>query len=88
MITQDLREHLNSSFKKKINKIILNDVVNISDFEAKVENALLIVEFEIPEEISFLRKVEFFEEETLLSECQLHVPVSGNTLFKYRVEVE
>lgn len=71
-----------------ITSIRLNDEVIVSEFSAVSEGATLLVEFEVPEQISILRKLEFYGEESLLSECKVYVPINGNTLFKYRIEVK
>lgn len=88
MITEIMKSKVNLEIKKMITSIRLNDEVLISEFSSVSEGAILLIEFEVPEEISILRKLEFYDEETLLSECKVYVPVNGNTLFKYRIEVE
>lgn len=71
-----------------ITTIRLNGEVVVSEFSSEVEESILLIEFEVPEEISVLRKLEFYDEESLLSECKVYVPINGNTLFKYRIEVK
>lgn len=88
MITSDLKTNLNNSFMEMISHIILNSSVRLDEFYANVQNEILSIEFDIPLSIDTLRKIEFFEGEKLLSECSVFVPVTGDTLFKYRVEVK
>nr|WP_216682484.1 hypothetical protein [Enterococcus innesii] len=88
MITSDLKTNLNNSFKEMISHIILNSSVRLDEFHASVEDEILSIEFDIPLSIDTLRKIEFFEGDKLLSECSVFVPVTGDTLFKYRVEVK
>ena len=71
-----------------ITTIRLNGELVVSEFSSKVEESILLIEFEVPEEISVLRKLEFYDEESLLSECKVYVPINGNTLFKYRIKVK
>lgn len=71
-----------------ISHIILNSSVRLDEFHASVEDEILSVEFDIPLSIDTLRKIEFFQGETLLSSCKVFVPVTSDTLFKYRMEVE
>lgn len=87
MITSDLKTNLNSSIKEMISHIILNNSVRLDEFHANVEDEILSVEFDIPLSIDTLRKIEFFQGEKLLSSCKVFVPVTSDTLFKYRVEV-
>ncbi|GEM_PF-3063909 len=87
MITSDLKTNLNNSFKEMISHIILNNSVRLDEFHANVEDEILSVEFDIPLSIDTLRKIEFFQGEKLLSSCKVFVPVTSDTLFKYRVEV-
>lgn len=88
MITVDLKKKLNTAMKHMLTHIVLNDAVTLEGYHAELVDAVLLIEFETPESISTLRKIAFYEEETLLSECSVFVPVTGNILFKYRVEVE
>ncbi|WEL48794.1 hypothetical protein P0G38_06965 [Enterococcus casseliflavus] len=87
MITSDLKTNLNNSFKEMISHIILNSSVRLDEFHASVEDEILSIEFDIPLSIDTLRKIEFFQGEKLLSSCKVFVPVTSDTLFKYRVEV-
>jgi len=87
LITSDLKTNLNNSFKEMISHIILNNSVRLDEFHANVEDEILSVEFDIPLSIDTLRKIEFFQGEKLLSSCKVFVPVTSDTLFKYRVEV-
>lgn len=70
-----------------ISHIVLNNSVPLDEFHANVEDEILSVEFDIPLSIDTLRKIEFFQGEKLLSSCKVFVPVTSDTLFKYRVEV-
>ncbi|WP_291292329.1 hypothetical protein [Enterococcus sp.] len=88
MISENLKSKVTHEIKRMITEIRLNEAIIINDFSAIFEGNVLLVEFEIPEEISLLKKIEFFEEESLLSECKVYVPINGNTLFKYRIEVK
>ncbi|MGM7316030.1 hypothetical protein EQ871_14625 [Enterococcus casseliflavus] len=88
MITSDLKTNLNKSFKEMISHIILNSSIRLDEFHANVEDEILSIEFDIPLSIDTLRKIEFFQDKKLLSECSVFVPVTGDTLFKYRVEVK
>jgi hypothetical protein len=71
-----------------ISHIILNSSIRLDEFHANVEDEILSIEFDIPLSIDTLRKIEFFQDKKLLSECSVFVPVTGDTLFKYRVEVK
>lgn len=88
MITANLKKNLNTALKHMITHIVLNGEVQLETFQAELVDSILLIEFEIPESIATLRKIELYEGETLLSECTIFVPVAGNILFKYRVEVE
>lgn len=88
MITESLKSKTNHAIKQMITTIRLNGELVVSEFSSEVEESILLIEFEVPEEISVLRKLEFYDEESLLSECKVYVPINGNTLFKYRIEVK
>ncbi|MGH1803345.1 hypothetical protein [Enterococcus gallinarum] len=88
MITANLKKNLNTALKHMITHIVLNSEVQLETYQVELVDSMLLIEFEIPESIATLRKIEFYEEKTLLSECAIFVPVAGNILFKYRVEVE
>jgi len=88
MITDIFKSKVNLEIKNMITSIRLNDEVIVSEFSSVCDGATLLIEFEVPEQISILRKLEFYDEESLLSECKVYVPINGNTLFKYRIEVK
>ncbi|MDV7737409.1 hypothetical protein [Enterococcus casseliflavus] len=88
MITEIFKSKVNLEIKKMITSIRLNDEVIVSEFSSASEGATLLIEFEVPEQILILRKLEFYDGEALLSECKVYVPINGNTLFKYRIEVK
>jgi hypothetical protein len=87
MITASLKKNLNSAYRSMINRIVLNGDLELEEYYAEIVDAILLIEFEIPESIVTLNKVEFFAGDTLLSECKVYVPITGNILFKYRTEV-
>jgi hypothetical protein len=88
VITESLKTKVNTAIKEMVTAIRLNGEIPINEFSSVVEGSILLIEFEIPEEIAILRKLEFYDKESLLSECKVYVPISGNTLFKYRIEVK
>lgn len=88
MITESLKSKTNHAIKEMVTIIRLNSEVLVNEFSSVVEGSILLLEFEVPEEVSILTKLEFYDGESLLSECKVYVPINGNTLFKYRIEVK
>lgn len=87
MITSKLKKLLLETYQESLTHIILNDSVTITDFEQSLTNDLLIVEFLVPQDLSEINKMSFYKDSDLLSERQLYVPITSDTLFKYKVEV-
>ncbi|MBE9390000.1 hypothetical protein [Vagococcus salmoninarum] len=88
MITPQLKIRLLEAYQGKLSKIVLNDVVEVTEFESVLENESLIVYFDVPEVIEVMTSLSFFEANIVLSENTLYVPILSDTRFKYKVEVE
>lgn len=87
MITNFSKEQLATSYKKMINKIIINDQNVLTNFTASVENNTCSVQFNVPEGVTELKRIRLYQDETLLSDCSLYVPIVGDTIFRYKCEV-
>ena len=87
MITTNLKENMLTAYQTSITKIQLNDALDVTVFDTAVEESELIVQFTVPPEVNAIHKIALYQEDKLLSQRQLYVPISNDTIFKYKVEV-
>ena len=87
MITTNLKENMLTAYQTSITKIQLNDALDVTVFDTAVEESELIVQLTVPPEVNAIHKIALYQEDKLLSQRQLYVPISNDTIFKYKVEV-
>ena len=87
MITTNLKENMLTAYQTSITKIQLNDALDVTVFDTAVEESELIVQLTVPPEVNAIHKIALYQEDKLLSQRQLYVPISSDTIFKYKVEV-
>lgn len=87
MITAQLKNKLAKSYSDFITKLVLNDNVEVTKFDQSVNESLLTVSFNVPSNVKELRRIQIFNDEVLLSDSTLYVPIGEETLFRYKAEV-
>lgn len=89
MITSNLKQTLAETYLGLIDKVLVNDSVLVETFEKEVVDNQVIVQFSILASADFnaIQKVAIFNGETKLAESKLYVPVTSDTIFKYKAEV-
>lgn len=87
MITSKLKNVMLEAYKTNLTKIILNQTVDVIDFDSSITDDDLLIQFEVPGGITEIKKIELFEGDNLLTVRELYVPVLNDTRFKFKVEV-
>lgn len=87
MITKNLRKNLIQQYNDIISRFLLNENIEIGNYELIIEDTVLIVQFPVPEGITEIKRIRLFQENMLLSDSTLYVPINGDTIFKYKAEV-
>ncbi|EAC8001254.1 hypothetical protein HU17_16285 [Listeria monocytogenes] len=87
MITSTLKQYLVAAYQTKLNKILLNGEIIVLSFNTSIEQEQLVVQFSVPDGVTEIKTIAFYENEHLLAEHPLYVPILTDTLFKYKVEV-
>lgn len=90
---QNLTKHSLANYYQSIIKIVvLNDDVQVSDFQANVEGNVANIQFEVPSGVREIKRLRLYqtsqEESNLLADCTLYVPIASETVFRYKCEVK
>lgn len=87
MIASDFKRDIAQYYRQRLTKIIINESVEITEYEIEVIGQAAEVTFVIPSEITEINRLDFKSEEAVISICLLYVPVNTDSRFKYRLEV-
>lgn len=88
MITDLTKNLIAVHYEDKITSVRLNESIIVDEFEAsEVDKDTVIVEFNVPNEINQITRLEILNDEDVLSNSNLFVPVEADTRFKYTMRV-
>ena len=90
MVTDSGLKQMASSFKDKVQAVRLNEQVVLTDFIIdEITAALCTVEFDVPNDISLLSRMELIGADNLvLTDNTLYVPIENDTRFRYTLRFD
>lgn len=88
MITELTKNLIAVHYEDQITSVRLNESIIVDEFEAsEVDKDTVTVEFNVPNEINQIIRLEILNDEDVLSDSNLFVPVEADTRFKYTMRV-